>query len=120
MKLVIDIPDDEYKFIKDLQSLVIGGRGNCRTIQRDVINAIKNGTPYEEQPKDKWIPVTERLPEDDEDVLVTYIGDAGYSFIEMVWFNGGKFLSQDGKFEISNVLAWMPLPEPYKRGGEEE
>lgn len=50
MKLVIDIPDDEYKFIKDLQSLVIGGRGNCRTIQRDVINAIKNGTPYEERP----------------------------------------------------------------------
>lgn len=54
MKLVIDIPDDEYKFIKDLQSLVIGGRGNCRTIQRDVINAIKKGTPYEELPKGKW------------------------------------------------------------------
>lgn len=55
MKIVIDIPDDEYKFIKDLQSLVIGGRGNCRTIQRDVINAIKKGTPYEERPKGKWI-----------------------------------------------------------------
>ena len=54
MKLVIDIPDNEYKFIKDLQSLVIGGRGNCRTIQRDVINAIKKGTPYEERPKGKW------------------------------------------------------------------
>lgn len=45
MKLIIEIPDDEYKFIKDLQSLIIGGRGNCRTIQRDVINAIKNGKP---------------------------------------------------------------------------
>ena len=50
MKLVIDIPDDEYKFIKDLQSLIIGGRGNCKTLQYNVINAIKNGTPYEERP----------------------------------------------------------------------
>ena len=54
MKLIIDIPDNDYKFIKDLQSLIIGGRGNCRTIQRDVINAIKNGTPYEERSKGKW------------------------------------------------------------------
>lgn len=54
MKIVIDIPDDEYNFIKDLQSLVIGGRGNCKTIQRDVINAIKNDTPYEDRPKGKW------------------------------------------------------------------
>lgn len=46
MKLVIDIPDDEYKFIKDLQSLVISGRGNCKTIQYNVINAIKNGMPF--------------------------------------------------------------------------
>ena len=55
MRLLIDIPDNEYQFIKDLQSLIIGGRGNCRTIQRDVINAIKNGTPYEDRPKGKWI-----------------------------------------------------------------
>ena len=46
MKLIIDIPDEDYKFIKDLQSLIIGGRGNCKTIQKNVINAIRNGTPY--------------------------------------------------------------------------
>ena len=53
MRLVIDIPDDNYKFIKDLQSLIIGGRGNCKTIQYNVINAIKNGTPYEENTCDE-------------------------------------------------------------------
>lgn len=57
MKLVIDIPDKDYEFIKDLQSLIIGGRGNCKTIQYNVINAIKNGTPYEERPKGKWIAI---------------------------------------------------------------
>lgn len=44
MKLVIDIPEEDYRYIKELQSLVIA-RGTCKTIQRDVINAIKNGTP---------------------------------------------------------------------------
>ena len=44
MKLIIDIDDKEYEFIKDLRSLMIG-RGTCKTIQYNVINAIKNGTP---------------------------------------------------------------------------
>ena len=47
MKLVIDIPEEDYRYIKELQSLVIA-RGTCKTIQREVINAIKNGTPYDE------------------------------------------------------------------------
>lgn len=46
MKLMIDIPDEDYEFIKNLQSVVIGNRGTTKTIQYNVINAIKNGTPY--------------------------------------------------------------------------
>lgn len=45
MKLIIDIDDNDYGFIKDLHSLIIGGRGNCKTIQYNVINAVKNGKP---------------------------------------------------------------------------
>lgn len=44
MKIVIDIPEDDYDFIKDLNA-VMGGRVSCKTIQYNVINAIKNGTP---------------------------------------------------------------------------
>lgn len=45
MKMVIDILEEDYKFIRDLQSLIIGGRGCGKTIQYRVVNAIKNGTP---------------------------------------------------------------------------
>lgn len=47
MKLIIDISNEDYEFIKNLQSLVISSRGNTKTIQYNVINAIKNGIPYE-------------------------------------------------------------------------
>ena len=48
MKLLIDIPEDDYKFIKDMQVLILA-RGNCKTIQYNVINAIKNGIPYQDK-----------------------------------------------------------------------
>ena len=50
MKLIIDIPEEDYKFIKDLQ-FYHSGRRNGKTIEHNVINAIKNSTPYEERPK---------------------------------------------------------------------
>lgn len=55
MKIVIDIPEDDYEFIKDLNA-VMGGRVSCKTIQYNVINAIKNGTPVK---TGEWEKVTE-------------------------------------------------------------
>ena len=55
MKLLIDIPEEDYKFIKDLQSLIIGSRGSYKTIQYNVINAIKNGISCEEPPSGEYV-----------------------------------------------------------------
>lgn len=44
MKLIIDIPEEDYKFIKDLH-FYISGRRSGKTIERNVINGIKNGKP---------------------------------------------------------------------------
>ena len=46
MKLIIDISEEDYKSLKDLQSMMICCGGNCKTVQVDVINAIRNGIPY--------------------------------------------------------------------------
>ena len=59
----------------------------------------------------RWIPVTERLPQESGEYLVT-IG----SMLYFSWF-----YKDDGvwSFRNADITAWMPLPEPYK-GGEEE
>ena len=44
MKLLIDIPDNDYRFIKDIYQ-ISGGRMVAKGTQKNVINAIKSGTP---------------------------------------------------------------------------
>lgn len=75
----------------------------------------------------RWIPVTERLPETSDPVLVTYIfhGDRLFTGAKIVrevatanYYNEAWF-PHDCEFyyELVDVLAWMPLPESFK-GGE--
>ena len=56
----------------------------------------------------RWIPVSERLPEE-EGLYLVYTEEQPFvcSF-------------EDGEFFIDEVLAWMPLPEPYKAESEKE
>ena len=66
----------------------------------------------------RWIPCSERLPEDDTLMLVNYIdnrpdaGDIwiGWHEMEKVWYIDGEEHSKEWGNE---VVAWMPLPEPY-------
>lgn len=66
-----------------------------------------------EQPEPQWIPVSEGLPEELTTVLITdKDGDVFLAtFIEVI--NGCAEWTTDG------VIAWMPLPEPYKERWEE-
>lgn len=45
MRLVIDIPDKDYEFVRDI-FVISGGRMSYKGVQANVINAIKQGTPY--------------------------------------------------------------------------
>lgn len=43
MQIVIDIPEEDYNFIKDLQ-FYNSERRSGKTIEKNIINGIKNGT----------------------------------------------------------------------------
>lgn len=58
-----------------------------------------------------WIPCSERLPSEGQGVLVT-VDDNKYKIkVGSCLFNNGVFHSL---YNDLNVIAWMPLPEPYK------
>lgn len=77
-------------------------------MDKTTIDACKGAIELLEQTR--WIPLSERLPKKGEQVLccnnkssvftsaVTYVSDDGYAYF------GQHF----------DVIAWMPLPEPYK------
>ena len=64
----------------------------------------------EELPQDEWVPVSKELPNKNgwyictcEGICNRTVGVVGYDAIQKKWGRGG-------------VIAWQPLPEPYKQG----
>lgn len=108
----------------------------------------------------RWIPVTERLPENEQEVEITYTSkhwktgeplyftcrafytdgnmnteDSSYAWneIDNLEYNEnlGAYIIPEGWWEVVSfaeefscvdqpVIAWMPLPEPYKAGEKNE
>lgn len=68
-----------------------------------------------------WIPVSERLPSEGGDYLCTIPLDAEENYTEVLMFHKGRFYEDDAEWGATyhdDVLAWMPLPKPYREDGE--
>ena len=83
----------------------------------------KDGVDYAnaEEKKGEWISVKERLPKDVEigeeyPTVIFSTKDAVYcGFYE--YHLGNWWAAED--YKVNNVVAWMPLPEPYKEVEDE-
>ena len=80
----------------------------------------------------RWIPCSERLPEEEIEVLVTrkFLGCKDVShgwnnhippstYVEVAQYSCGEWEALSDEYKIArnrhtNPIAWMPLPEPYK------
>ncbi len=69
----------------------------------------------------EWIPCSERLPESEEPEVLCLVTYQDFNVSECKWENARLgIMSYLTKHRIWNtkalvsVLAWMPLPEPYK------
>ena len=96
--------------------------------EQDEVRKILENIPH-------WIPVTERLPEEEDSIFARYYGTDRWSksmfrkksreVIVTSVFEDGELHTEvahttDGEWHVGvnvvprTVIAWMPLPEPYK------
>ena len=116
---------DEKKLIEDIhkyfgtkldegalipQSLYKAFFDGLMEMNKDICGIIKN------QPKvGEWIPCSKRLPEEFKNVLAC--GRTGFIFIAKR--SGDSWFEDSGLGKVY-VIAWMPLPKPYREDGESD
>lgn len=87
--------------------LLSGKADDTRCMQwREMLEAIEKDA----EPVRRWIPCSERLPEEDGYYITTMNGEicgCDHEITSMCGYENGKWDEGD------MVIAWMPLPDPY-------
>lgn len=78
--------------------------------------------PSADRPQE-WIPCSERLPEDvqigDEYPTVIFCTKENTYAGFYEYYLGGRWWAEDGDYVVDDVIAWMPLPKPWKGADDE-
>ena len=83
-------------------------------VSKDVIEREINTIPSADRPQG-WIPCSVRLPKENTEVLISL--EWGIDIGE--YRNGDWHSEWINHYDDGNVLAWMPLPKPW-RGADDE
>ena len=69
------------------------------------------------QPEQRWIPVSETVDVPEHEVLAC--DKYGTELIGFICKDDEQWMCESDECIMCDVVAWMPLPEPYK-GGEQD
>ncbi len=102
---------------KDIHSDVYLGKKTIGTYLDEILE-IHN------EEKTRWIPCIERLPEqdrkDEAENDIAYLVQTEWGVFFTATYDGENWCHVDSSILVdSDVVAWMPLPEPYKQEAEE-
>ena len=102
-KLIVKPPHDKLDQVaNDTAEAFIEAYKECQDIIRKHMN-------------DGWIPVEDALPEVDGFYIATMDGeivDQEEPFTGLAEFENGKWIDDEDDYRC--VIAWRPLPEPYR------
>lgn len=118
----------DYRSLEDIKKLVERKADALDGVMLDaggviigLYFAIANDLPPVTPQELRWIPVSEKLPNTDDEVLCWYEYYHWSQEKVLPEYGLGRYLRETSAWfgEVSNgkdvrVLAWMPLPEPYK------
>lgn len=105
---------DEKKLIEKLEKQCPNAKmGKLNGIPEIVKGAVDDCIKIvKRQPKvGEWIPCSERLPKQGEQVICTLVSARGHRFVTQEQFFPNLLK------EPFPMVAWMPLPEPYREDG---
>lgn len=101
-----------------------------KAVMADIVTPIVVSQPtIEPERHGRWIPCSERLPEIIKghyvsDVCIVYCDTGAYGFTileENIFGQVGWQCERDDDYHepLGEVIAWMELPEPYRKGEQE-
>lgn len=110
---------DADALIAEYDRVHVGAPGGARKLMVDAPTI---------EPERKWIPCSERLPNESDyigvaeciDGAVWYYTDKGAMGLGYYYESTKAWSTTYDEEPYGNVIAWMPLPEPYKAERRED
>ena len=118
IKALNKLPSAQPEQIARDIATIIENEKDMRVISKNAEHTETHSCECQRTGTHDWIPVTEALPRDDEEVIVTCLDDSGdtpYSYTAVAWHYNGMWVCDNMRCLF--VIAWLPMPDPYK--GEE-
>ena len=106
--------DADFLGLTDMEIIMCDG--DYKEALKMLIDKIEHAPTIEPEPK--WIPCSERLPKQGQEVICQC--RANIIMILKLDADGDWFQDVDHCYMSGFVIAWMPIPEPYKAESEDK